>query len=54
VPTEFWWAYVGERGHLEDVGIDGRIILKWTFKKRNEETRISFICFRIGTGGGSL
>jgi hypothetical protein len=28
VPTEFWWRYVGKSDHLENVGIDGRIILK--------------------------
>jgi len=26
--TGFWWGYLRERDHLEDVGIDGRIILK--------------------------
>ena len=26
--TGFWWGYLGERDHLEDLSIDGRIILK--------------------------
>jgi len=24
-----WWGDLRERHHLEDLGIDGRIILKW-------------------------
>jgi len=28
VYTEFWGANLRERGHLEDLGVDGRIILR--------------------------
>jgi hypothetical protein len=26
---EFWWGNLKERDHLDDVGMDGGIILKW-------------------------
>ena len=29
----FWWGNLSERFHLGDRGIDGRIILKWIFRK---------------------
>ena len=31
--TGFWWRDLREGDHLKDPGIDGRIILKWIFKK---------------------
>jgi len=33
VYTGFWWGNLRERGHLEDQGGDGRIILRWIFGK---------------------
>ena len=31
--TKFWWGNRRERDHLEDPGIDGRIILRCIFRK---------------------
>jgi hypothetical protein len=31
--TGFWRGNLKERGHLEDTGLDGRIILGWIFTK---------------------
>jgi hypothetical protein len=33
VYAEFWCGDLRERDHLEDVGVDGRIILKLLLKK---------------------
>jgi hypothetical protein len=42
------------RDHLEDPGVDGRIILKLIFKKWEEEAWTGLVWLRIGTGGGLL
>ena len=31
--TGFWWGSLREGDHLEGQGIDGRIILRWIFRK---------------------
>jgi len=33
VYTGFWWGILRERDHLGDPGLDGRIILRWIFRK---------------------
>ena len=31
--TGFWWGNLRERDHLKHPGVDGRIILRWIFRK---------------------
>jgi hypothetical protein len=42
------------KNHLEDPGIDGLIILRWIFRKRDVGAWTGLIWLRIGTGGGHL
>ena len=52
--TEFWWGNRRERDHLEDPAIDGRIILRWIFRKWDVGLCVGSSWLRIGTGGGLL
>jgi hypothetical protein len=42
------------RDHLEDPGVDGRIILIWIFRKWNVGASSGSIWLRIRTGDGHL
>jgi hypothetical protein len=37
---------------MEDIGVDGKIILKWILRKCGWRMWIGFTWFRIGTVGG--
>jgi len=43
-----------KRDHLEDPGVDGRIILTWIFGKWDVGVWTGLIWLRIGTCGGHL
>jgi hypothetical protein len=52
VYTGFWWGNLRERDHLGDPSVDGRIILRWIFRKWDVEVWTGSRRLKIGTGGG--
>jgi len=50
--TGFWWGNLRKRDHLGDPGIDGRIILRWIFRKWDVGVWTGSSWLSIETGDG--
>jgi hypothetical protein len=50
--TGLWWGNMRERDHWGNPDVDGKIILRWIFRKWDVEVLTEFSCLMIETGGG--
>ena len=49
----FWWGNLKEEDHLENIGLDGKIIIKYILVRDGRSWRV-FILLIVGTDGGPL
>ena len=54
MPIGCWWGSLRERGHWRDQDLDGRIILRWIFRKLEGVVGTGWSWFRIETGSVGL
>jgi hypothetical protein len=54
VRTGFWWGKLRERYHLEDRGVDGRIMLESVLRKSARRAWSGLIWLRLEAGSELL
>ena len=54
VHTEFRWGHLRERGHLEDPGTDGRIVVRWFVRQWDVGALPGLVWLRTRIDGGHL
>jgi hypothetical protein len=50
----FWWGNLRKRDHWGDQEVDGRIILRWIFRKWDMGVCTGLGWLRIDSGGGHV
>ena len=54
VCTGFWWGSLKEEDHWGDPDVDGRMVLRRTFRKWEGRLGTGWSWLRTGTDGGHL
>jgi hypothetical protein len=52
--TGFWLEGPKARDHWEDLGVGGRITLRWTLQRQGSMVQTEFGWLRIGFSGGPV